>query len=570
MKKEKTAPKKQRSLAFKTVYSTILSCGIFGLVALLITLAFYAFTLTKQYITMADGIARQSGQSVMHGADPFTISRQVMDRYKSLTPEQRNQVGTEEYRSYFADIDIGHGSDYDYLIHMITGTLHYYDIYDVYIGMYDRDTDALVYVVDPDPDIRHRQMPGDWETVDHEETLRFLESSGKGKLYDIGQTETYGLLCTVGYPLKDDAGETVAFMLVDLSMKNIVNAMKEFALMFTCTMIILTLSISWLQARRIKHKLVNPINRIAEASQRFASGEQTEDPNGDHFSALGIRTGDELEKLTNTMANMEHSLKEYGANLLKITSEKERISTELTLATKIQASMLPHTFPPYPNRHEFDIYAVMEPAREIGGDFYDFFLIDEDHLCLVIADVSGKGIPAALFMMISKTILQSCAMLGRSAADILTKTNEALCSNNQVEMFVTVWLGILEISTGRLSAANAGHEYPVIKRNGGVYELYKDKHGIAIGAMDGVHYKEYTLRLEPGDSFFLYTDGVPEATDAEAKMFGVDRLVDVLNQGTGTTQKERLTDVRKAVSEFVQDAEQFDDLTMLGFTYNGQ
>jgi sigma-B regulation protein RsbU (phosphoserine phosphatase) len=211
----------------------------------------------------------------------------------------------------------------------------------------------------------------------------------------------------------------------------------------------------------------------------------------------------------------------------------------------------------------------MDPAREVGGDFYDFFLIDGDHLCMVMADVSGKGVPAALFMMISKTILQSCAMLGRSAGEILDKTNEALCSNNQVEMFVTVWLGILEISTGKLTAANAGHEYPALKRADGAFELFRDKHGLVIGAMDGVKYREYELQLRPGDKLFAYTDGVPEATDAGGEMFGLERMLDALNGQSGAEPEKILKNVRRAVDDFVQDAEQFDDLTMLCLEYRG-
>ena len=211
--------------------------------------------------------------------------------------------------------------------------------------------------------------------------------------------------------------------------------------------------------------------------------------------------------------------------------------------------MLPSIFPAFPERSEFDIYALMDPAREVGGDFYDFFLIDKDHLCMVIADVSGKGIPAALFMMISKIIIQSCAMLGRDAGEILTKTNEALCSNNRMEMFVTVWIGILEISTGKLTAANAGHEYPAIK-TGNKFELLKDKHGLVIGAMPGIVYKEYELDLKPGDKLFLYTDGA-------------------LNKDPDADPAILLRNVRRAVDEFVGSDEQFDDLTMLGFEYNG-
>ena len=232
--------------------------------------------------------------------------------------------------------------------------------------------------------------------------------------------------------------------------------------------------------------------------------------------------------------------------------------------------MLPHDFPPFPNRSEFDLYAVMDPAREVGGDFYDYYLIDDDHLALLVADVSGKGIPAALFMMISKTILQSCAMLGKSPAEVLDKTNQALCTNNLVEMFVTVWIGILEISTGKLLAANAGHEYPVLRRAGGKFEVFKDKHSLAVGAMDTTVYHEYELDLKKGDKLFIYTDGVPEATDADDNMFGSERMLDALNADPDADPETLLKSVKQAVSDFVKDAEQFDDLTMLGFEYHGK
>ena len=249
--------------------------------------------------------------------------------------------------------------------------------------------------------------------------------------------------------------------------------------------------------------------------------------------------------------------------------EKERIKTEMTTATLIQTSMLPHEFPPFPDRHEFDIYATMDPAREVGGDFYDFFLIDDDHLCLVIADVSGKGIPAALFMMASKILLQSIAMTGVSPSGILERTNKALCANNQAEMFVTVWAGILEISTGKLTAANAGHEYPVINNSDGSFEVLKDKHGFVIGAMEEAKYKEYEIMLKPGAKVFVYTDGVPEAEDASQNMFGMQRMTEALNRDPDASPRQLLKTVRKAVDDFAGAAEQFDDLTMLCIEYKG-
>lgn len=249
-------------------------------------------------------------------------------------------------------------------------------------------------------------------------------------------------------------------------------------------------------------------------------------------------------------------------------TERERLVSELDMAGKIQEGMLPHDFPPFPERKEFDLYAAMDPALAVGGDFYDYFLIDDDHLALVIADVSGKGIPAALFMMVSKALLKNTAKLGKSVEEILSTVNDTICSNNKMQMFVTVWLGILEISSGRLRAANAGHEYPALMKNGR-FELLKDKHGFIIGGMEGVRYKAYEVQLEPGDKIFVYTDGVPEATNAANELFGTERMIEALNEDAGASSRELLENVRRAVDGFVLNAEQFDDLTMLCLEYKG-
>lgn len=263
-----------------------------------------------------------------------------------------------------------------------------------------------------------------------------------------------------------------------------------------------------------------------------------------------------------------------GKNMIdkqkELSEEGARIESELSLATNIQAAMLPHIFPAFPERPEFDIFASMDPAKEVGGDFYDYFLVDDDHLCMIIADVSGKGVPAALFMMASKIILQSVAMMGYSPAEVLTRANEAVCKGNEAQMFVTVWLGILELSTGKLTAANAGHEYPAIKQADGAFELYKDKHGFVMGGMEGVRYKEYEVQLKPGSKIFVYTDGVPEATNAEKKLYGTEFMVDALNADPNANPQELLDNVRSSVDSFVKDAEQFDDLTMLCLEYIGK
>ncbi|MEG2678582.1 MAG: SpoIIE family protein phosphatase [Oscillospiraceae bacterium] len=281
----------------------------------------------------------------------------------------------------------------------------------------------------------------------------------------------------------------------------------------------------------------------------------------DYF--IDLHTGDETETLANSFNKMTRDLLEQMINLKHVTAEKERIGAELDVANHIQASMLPSIFPAFPERPELDIYATMTPAKEVGGDFYDFFLLDDDRLALVMADVSGKGVPAALFMVIAKTLLKNVAQTGLSPKQVLEKVNNQLCVGNDAEMFVTVWLGVMEISTGKLVAANAGHEFPVIKRADGDYQLIRDKHGFVLSGMEGSRYTEYELQLDPGDKLFLYTDGVPEATDANNELFGNDRMLESLNRHKDENCESLLHNVKLDVENFVGSAPQFDDITML-------
>jgi sigma-B regulation protein RsbU (phosphoserine phosphatase) len=232
--------------------------------------------------------------------------------------------------------------------------------------------------------------------------------------------------------------------------------------------------------------------------------------------------------------------------------------------------MLPSLFPPFPDRKDFDVFAKMIPAKEVGGDFFDFFLIDDDHLGLVMADVSGKGVPAALFMMASKILVQNYTMMGYTPGEALGAVNNQICSGNHEDMFVTVWLGILDLKTGKLVASNAGHEYPIIMAPGGEFELIKDKHSLIVGGIEGVDYKEYEIELRPGSKLFLYTDGVPEAADTDNNLFGTERLMSALNSVKEQGPKEILQGVYDAVTAFSGEAPQFDDLTMLCLDYRGQ
>ncbi len=555
----------KQSITKKTIRTIMTSCISLGLTALIIGLAIYTTTLFDQYVGHAYGIATHAEMNAKLNEASELLSKEVLRIYRSLTPKERAQTGTEAYRTYFSAIDSNPQTRqaWDTLIHILSTFM--IDVDDVYIAMYDQETSALVYIAD---NIDEWSLyPGEWETVSRAEIEHFLNWDGSGMLYTIDKTQKYGWLATAGFPRRDAEGAIVDFIMVDISVDNIISHMASFSLKVSLGFLIITLLITWLTSHRIKKGVAEPIEAISDAAMKYVQGKK-DGTEQNCFSSLNIHTGNELETLSNTMADMEKSLYAHEEHIRLITAEKERINTELNLANRIQSAMLPHVFPPFPDRNEFDLYAVMRPAREVGGDFYDFFLIDDDHLALVIADVSGKGIPGALFMMVSKIILQSCAMLGKTVGETLTKTNEALSSNNQAEMFVTVWLGVLEISTGKMTCANAGHEYPAIYHaDTGSFTMLQDKHGLVIGAMPDVVYHEYEILLQKNDILFVYTDGVPEATNADQEMFGTERMINTLNQSASGSPQEILEHIEQAVDGFVGSAEQFDDMTMLCIKY---
>jgi len=308
----------------------------------------------------------------------------------------------------------------------------------------------------------------------------------------------------------------------------------------------------------ISYMLIKPIGSISNEVSRFI-----ESDNSPCTSIQGINTRDEIRLLAEDIVKMEQDIGIYIDHIRTVTAEQERIVTELSIATKIQADMLPNTFPAFPDRKEFDIFASMKPARKVGGDFYDFFMPDDDHLALVIADVSDKGVPAALFMVVTKTLLKNQATFTLSPKQILETVNNQLCENNKSRMFVTVWICIFEISTGRCVAANAGHEYPAIRKNGGAFELIEDEHGFVLGGIRDSRYEEYEFLLEKGDTLFVYTDGVTEAADSEEEIFETDRMLEALNRNGEAAPSGLIGNVTAAISDFVGEAEQFDDITML-------
>jgi sigma-B regulation protein RsbU (phosphoserine phosphatase) len=553
----------RHSLSSRMFRAVLLGSVLLGIVCLIIGLSLYSVAVARQNISTAFNLSRNAAAILYKAADTESLSREVMNRYHSLSEAERADPSSESYRAHFADLT--EREDYKMILSVLREFMESSDVYDIYLAMYDSKTDVMVYIVDPDP--KNPLEPGTWESVKHKGIKKFLNWDGTGMLYDIGKPETYGWMCTSGVPVRARSGEVTGFILADITLDNVVSGIWRFVLQYTVGILLVIGLFSFLLLRYIGKTVVRPINDITEASRNYAADKKAGVQKTQHFTNLDIRTGDEIENLSLTVKDMEGDLQDYEKNLTQITAEKQRIHTELTLANRIQADMLPNIFPAFPERDEFDIFASMTPAKEVGGDFYDFFFIDRDHFAMVIADVSGKGIPAAMFMVMAKGIIETQCMSGSSPAQILTKVNKMICAKNREKMFVTVWLGILDLRSGELIASNAGHEYPIVKHPASDFEVLKDKHGFVIGGFERMKYQDYMIRMKPGSKLFVYTDGVAEATNAGEKLFGLERTVSALNQAKDRSPQIILETVDAAVREFVGNAEQFDDLTMMCVEY---
>ena len=377
----------------------------------------------------------------------------------------------------------------------------------------------------------------------------------------------YGWLCSAYDIIHTSDGGYAALVGVDIDMSEVMAERKAFLTRMIISsggLLLVSIIASFLMMHKV---VVEPLKMLSDATSGF-----TEHDHGfkkEDIISLPITSNDEIGDLYQVIRTMQGKIVEYLDNLTRVTAEKERISAELSIATQIQADMLPRIFPPFPSRHDFDIYATMTPAKEVGGDFYDFFLIDDDHLGLVMADVSGKGVPAALFMVIAKTLIKNRAMMGGGPAEVLRYVNEQLCEGNEAELFVTVWFAIVELSTGRGLAANAGHEHPAIRHKDGQYELVIYRHSPAVATMEGLRFREHSFELKPGDSLFVYTDGVTEATNTADELFGTDRMLEALNRNPDALPPELLPQIKAEIDSFVGEAPQFDDITMMCIQYYG-
>ena len=420
--------------------------------------------------------------------------------------------------------------------------------------------DSGIYLCDPDEPLTSLGMIG-------KNAAEFGSYTSNVHIDPTVSHTDFGWLCSAYDPVIDSKGNAVCLVGVDIDMTDVMNARQRFLfslISFSAVVLLVAMAFTlWMLTRTV----TRPLRMLSEATDEFA--DPTVEYSQKSVISLPIRTNDEIGDLYRKTCSMQVNLLDYMDNLTKMTAEKEQISAELNVATQIQADMLPRIFPAFPTRKEFDIYAVMEPAKEVGGDFYDFFLVDDDHLAMVVADVSGKGVPAALFMVIAKTLIKNRAQMGSSPEEVLKNVNNQLCEGNDAELFVTVWMGILEISTGKGWAVNAGHEHPVIRRGDGPYELVRYKHSPAVAVMQGLNFRQHEFQLNPGDALFVYTDGVPEATSASKELFGDERMLRVLNVHKGASPEELLPAMHREIDAFVGDAPQFDDITMLMLEYKG-
>lgn len=379
---------------------------------------------------------------------------------------------------------------------------------------------------------------------------------------DRGDSHT-GLHITVMIPVKPKGSNSINWILcVQRQMERLNLYRHTYVKHVALAAAVIALLVLVIYGTYLGRVLILPVQRIAGEAQRFADEHTApESPLSQYITAKN-----EIGQLAVVLDSMESQILSYVEDITHITQEREQIKAELNIAANIQLSMLPRDFP---KRREFEMFATMNPAKEVGGDFYDFFMIDEDHLALVIADVSGKGVPASLFMVITKTLIKNRAKMGGSPGDILFDVNNQLCEGNDAEMFVTVWFGILELSTGKVRASNAGHEYPALRRQNGNYELFKTKQSPALATMEGLKFRESEFTLAQGDSLYVYTDGVAEATNIHDELFGTGRMLEVLDQTVGMSAEQVLAEVKRKVDKFTGAASQFDDITMMYLKITG-
>ncbi|GHS90063.1 hypothetical protein AGMMS49957_14810 [Synergistales bacterium] len=485
---------------------------------------------------------------------------------KNLAWTVASQVDGDKMAMYVDTMTID--EDYKKMLKLLIDIKNRNDIMYLYVFLV-RGTKA-VYVMDADDEA---PLPLGYNGPMHEETYPYLDHLENGVPpflnYEDGEW-----LSSAYAPIFNSRGEVAALVGVDISMDYVMARRKAYMQYFLSIMAVAMVIIITLSLKLMNRLIVSPIDKLAAAAGAFTARKgkseryDAMEPYTSAIAALDIHTGDEIESLCAAMQTMSKDIMEYVKNITAITAERERISVELNAASRIQVSMLPRTFPPFPERKEFELHALIKSAKEVGGDFYDFFMLDHDHLAVVVADVSGKGMPAALFMVVSKTVIKEQIIMNDRLDRAFEEANRLLCEGNGEDMFVTAWAGVFEISTGLLTFVNAGHNPPLVRQGNGGFEFVQTAPELVLAVMPGVVYAQHEITLAPGDALFLYTDGVTEANDALGHLYGNERLKETLDEARDKQPEDLLNSVLSDIERFADGALQADDITMVGLRVN--
>lgn len=563
------------SLKLKTVLATLLAALLLMAAAAAISYQVYSGTIYGQYKTMTMNLAKTEAVTV-NAEDVAAVRDEVLRIYRKICKDNGGvpnfaDFTEEQWEAYYKNYeDVPQMPEYQRTLQLLHEINDANDINSIYIGYMDVETYYGIYLVDGSVNAEACQV-GTCDPFEESNAEQMRKGDYDFPAY-ITNYEEYGWLCSAGAGIYDDNGEIVGTAMLDISMDEVVRNLHEFLFNLCLVLTIITVVICLVILFAINKTLLIPVKSLSQAAASFVSEKEKDSTEKvqSAISRLEIHTGDEIEELSDAIKTMEKEINDYIDHLTEITAEKERMGAELNIATQIQASMLPCIFPAFPDRKEFDIYATMTPAKEVGGDFYDFFMVDETHLAIVMADVSGKGVPAALFMVIGKTLIKDHTTPGRDLGEVFSTVNNLLCEANSEGLFITAFEGVLDLVTGEFCFVNAGHEMPFICKAGGSFAAYKIRPGFVLAGFEDMNYKAGSMTLDVGDLIFQYTDGVTEATNVENQLYGMERLEQVLNRVKDRTPSEILPEVKKDIDAFVGEAPQFDDITMLCVEYKAK
>ena len=553
----------KRSLASKFILSFVIVGVILCTMAVWFSYSGFVISMEQQYHDTAYLIADTAESTIMENVTVDELAEYVAAAKSGDKQKQEAAKNSEKYQKIQTEL---------------TALRKNMDLTDIYVTWYEPTVlrqfasgndslKPLLYVFDNYYKEEENFNIGDTSKMNKQNIELFaevIEAKTTQSKFIISDGEFGYNISALKPVLSKDGSEVICVIAVEEPMRRVQTAARDFVMRTVCLLIVAIILIIIFFVIYLYKRVVKPINIIADEVKRF--GEANERNEESEKTLTSIKTNDEVELLAESIDKMEKDMLAYVDNITAITAEKERIGAELNVATKIQADMLPSIFPAFPERNDMDIFASMDPAKEVGGDFYDLFMVDDDHLAVVMADVSGKGVPAALFMVIAKTLIKNHLQNKEPVNEALINANNQLCEGNDEGYFVTTWAAVVDLKTGDVEFADAGHELPLVIHPDGSVEGFKPtKKRPPLATMEDLQFLLDRFNLAPGDKLFLYTDGVPEATNAENELYGMDRLKAVLEKNCKATPEEILVAVRADVDAFVGDAPQFDDLTMLAF-----